>query len=106
MGRLIRVLQFADVINRDDFIDVIVRRADPGGSRSGGASAARTATSLPGAGRRSPRWVIDGTSTRDCRGRFMAGQAPPRWGDVLHNHHYDQAVIGWLATRFIGELVT
>ena len=52
--------------------------------------------------RRTPtRWVLNGTSKKEIpRAACRLASLLRRWrADVLHTHHYDQAVIGWLATR-------
>ena len=48
-----------------------------------------------------PRWVLNGTSRREIpRAAYQLASLLRRWrADILHTHHYDQAVIGWLATR-------
>lgn len=99
---MIRVLQFADVVNRHDFIDTIVRYADRGGFRVG--VCVRTAESNiadPGYDDRVPHWVLPGLGRRDLfRTAWRLASLLRRWrADVLHTHHFDQAVIGWLATR-------
>jgi glycosyltransferase involved in cell wall biosynthesis len=100
---MIRVLHFADVINRHDFIDVIVRRANASEFLVG--ACVRTIQSniadhgYPGSG--VPFWNLRAPSRKSiplCAWR-LAGILR-RWEpDVLHTHHYEQAVIGWIATR-------
>ena len=48
-----------------------------------------------------PRWVLNGTSRWEApRVAFRLAALLRRWrADILHTHHYDQAVIGWMATR-------
>jgi glycosyltransferase involved in cell wall biosynthesis len=100
--RVIRVLQFADVINRHDFIDVIVQSADPERFEVGTCVRSREsniATPLSSSG--TPRWIIDGT-TRGALPRvtWRLARLLRDWNaDIVHSHHYDQAVISWLATR-------
>jgi len=99
---MIRVLQFADVVNRHDFVDVIVRHAD----RSRFLVGVCTRTNLsniadPAYDSSVPHWVIRGKS-RLCLPWTVLNLARllRSWhADILHTHHYDQAVIGWLATR-------
>ena len=102
MGETIRVLQFADVVNRHDFIDTIVRRADP--ERFLVGLCVRVADSniaAPVYTERTPRWLVAGPSRRAApRAAWQLARILRGWrADILHTHHYDQAVIGWLATR-------
>ena len=99
---MIRVLQFADVINRYDFIDNIVQRAAEERFEIG--VCVRTCASnieSPVYAEDTPRWVLNGTSRREIpRAAYQLASLLRRWrADILHTHHYDQAVIGWLATR-------
>jgi len=99
---MIRVLQFADVINRYDFIDNIVQRAAQEQFEIG--VCVRTCASnieAPVYAEDTPRWVLNGTSRREIpRAAYQLASLLRRWkADILHTHHYDQAVIGWLATR-------
>jgi glycosyltransferase involved in cell wall biosynthesis len=99
---MLRILQFADVINRYDFIDAIVRYANPREFQVG--VCVRTAQSNiadPAYTAAVPRWVLSGTSRREVpRAAWQLAGILRRWKvDILHTHHYDQAVIGWWATR-------
>ena len=99
---MIRVLQFANIVNRYDFIDNIVRWADP--SRFEVGVCVRDTTSNiaePCYGDDVPHWALDGPSRRDApRATVRLAALLKRWQvDVLHTHHYDQAVIGWAATQ-------
>ncbi len=99
---MIRVLQFADVINRYDFIDNIVQRAAQEQFAIG--VCVRTCASnieVPVYAEDTPRWVLNGKSRREIpRAAYQLASLLRRWrADILHTHHYDQAVIGWLATR-------
>jgi len=100
---MIRVMQFADVINRHDFIDVILEHADR--KRFKLFACLRTMESniadpeysfdvtvcqLPGIS----RWWVPLTILR------LAWLLRKHQIDVLHTHHFDQAFIGWIATRF------
>jgi glycosyltransferase involved in cell wall biosynthesis len=99
---MIRVLQFANIINRHDFIEVIVNHADP--SRIMMAVCVRSRDSniaeplyRPGI----QRWLIKGESRSTmpfaaCR---LANLLRLWRADIVHTHHYDQAIIAWLATR-------
>lgn len=99
---LIRVMHFADLVNRHDFIDVILRTADRArfqcfaAVRSLKASVAEMAYPadvpaflLPGL----ERTRIPLTALR------LAALLRRHRIDILHTHHYDQAFIGRLATR-------
>jgi glycosyltransferase involved in cell wall biosynthesis len=102
--RPIRVLQLADVVNRHDFIDVIVEYADP----------TRFDVSVATFGR-VPNIADPGYVDRGVRlaglGAGAGRRSYPRalgrlrrlllhWRiDVVHCHHYDPAVLTWFATR-------
>jgi glycosyltransferase involved in cell wall biosynthesis len=99
-----RVLQLADVVNRHDFIDVIVEYADPERFDVSVATFGRTPNIVdPGYVRRCVRVADLGAAA----GRRSYPRALPRlrrvlanWRiDVVHCHHYDPAVLTWLATR-------
>lgn len=99
---MIRVLHFASIINRYDFIDNIIRYADPGRFRVGVCVCSpHSNIAAPVYSDDTPRWVL-GTQSR-WRIPWAAQRLAcilRRWkADVLHTHHYDEAVIGWLATR-------
>ena len=99
---MIRVLEFVNVINRFDFVDSIVRRAN--------ADKFEMYVCV-----RSEDHFIEKPETFDA-GRYavLAGESRlsiagtawklsrllKKWDiDILHAHHYDQAVIAWLATK-------
>ncbi len=99
---MIHVLEFANVINRYDFIDTLVHYADP--ARFEMSVCVRSEEhSIAAPDYRQPikYKLIDWNS--------RAGVVPTAWKlsrilrewkiDLLHAHHYDQAVIGWLATK-------
>src|SRR6266853_691967 len=67
--RRIRVLHFARVINRHDFIDTVIRHADR-----------------------------ERFSMLACTLWARSPIADPAYVDILHVHHYDEALIGWLAS--------
>jgi len=99
---MIRVLQFADVVNRHDFIDTIIQKADP--SRFEVGVCVRSDDSniaAPVYDGRTPRWLLGGATRREWpRAAWRLADILSRWkADILHAHHYDQAVIGWMATR-------
>jgi glycosyltransferase involved in cell wall biosynthesis len=102
MGETIRVLQFADVVNRHDFIDTIVRRADPERFLVGlCVRVAESNIAAPVYTERTPRWRIAGPSRAAApRAAVQLARILRDWrADILHTHHYDQAVIGLAATR-------
>jgi glycosyltransferase involved in cell wall biosynthesis len=99
---MIRVLQFADIVNRYDFIDTIIRRADPARFQVGVCVRdSQTNIAVPDWGRQISQWKLNGA----IRSRVPADvwhlvRILREWKpDILHAHHYDQAIIGWLATR-------
>jgi glycosyltransferase involved in cell wall biosynthesis len=100
---MIRVLHFSDIINRHDFIDVIVRGANASEFLVG-ACVRTTESNIADhgyAGSDIPFWNLKTPSRRSiilcvCR---LAGILRSWAPDVLHTHHYEQAVIGWIATR-------
>jgi glycosyltransferase involved in cell wall biosynthesis len=99
---MIRVLQFADVVNRHDFIDNIVQHADRTRFKVG--VCVRTSEcniETPVYAQETPHWTLNGTARREVpRAAGQLAGLLHRWKpDILHTHHYDQAVIGWLATR-------
>jgi glycosyltransferase involved in cell wall biosynthesis len=99
---MIRVLQFADIVNRYDFIDTIVQRADRRQFEVGVCVRSQfTNIEEPVYEARTPRWVLNGESTQDVSTAAMQLACLLRdWkADILHAHHYEQALVGWLATR-------
>lgn len=99
---MIRVLQFADVVNRHDFIDTIVQRADPSRFEVGVCvRSSESRIAAPVYEERTPQWVLGGAARREWpRAAWQLAGILSRWrADILHAHHYDQAVIGWMATR-------
>ncbi len=99
---MIRVLQFADVINRFDFIDVIVQRADRSQFQMGVCLRSREhSIATPLYDSDTPRWFFGGTSRRYLPLTiWRLARLLRKWQvDILHTHHYEQALIGWWATR-------
>lgn len=98
---MIRVLQFADVINRYDFIDTLVQYADPEKFemsvcvRSEEHNIARPEFSAA-----IKYKMLTGNSRRDILPTaWKLAATLKEWKiDVIHAHHYYQGVIAWLAT--------
>lgn len=100
--RRIRVLHFARVINRHDFIDTVVRHADAARfemaactlwARSNIADPEYAAAGIPHSVIRGDhRWQFPWTAAT------LARLAKAQGADILHVHHYDEALIGALAT--------
>jgi glycosyltransferase involved in cell wall biosynthesis len=100
--RVIRVLQFADVINRHDFIDVIVQGANPERFEIGTCVRCKESNiAAPTGTAGAPHWILDGAARRALpQTIWQLARVLREWDvDILHSHHYEQAVIGWLATR-------
>jgi glycosyltransferase involved in cell wall biosynthesis len=95
-------MQFADLINRHDFIDVILQRADRARFRLFATLRTRESNIAevvypPDV----PSHLLAGTSRRwiPLTAVRLAALLRHHRIDVLHTHHYDQAFIGRLATR-------
>jgi glycosyltransferase involved in cell wall biosynthesis len=102
MVEKVRVVQFADFVNRYDFVDTIVRRADP--DRFSVGLCVRTRMSniaTPVYSEETPYWVIGGPKRSSIPKTVwqLVGILRKWRADILHTHHFDQAAIGWLATR-------
>lgn len=98
----IKVLEFADVINRYDFIDTIIQYADP--EKFQVDVCVRTENNniaKPEFPTRSKYKLLPGLSkTKIPFTAWKLSRLLKKWDiDVLHAHHYDQIIIGWLATR-------
>lgn len=99
---MIRVLEFADVINRFDFIETIVTHADKNEFevsvcvRSEDHNIAE-----PSFPEGTKYRLLPGNSRKDVlQTAWKLRNLLKEWKiDILHAHHYDQGVIGWLATR-------
>jgi len=97
---MIRVLHFADLINRDDFIHNVISSSDPRQF-----SMAAATLSARGTLNADPR-PLDAVHDLDCASR--AGYPRAAWRlrrlvaaeaiDILHTHHYEPALIGVAAT--------
>ena len=99
---MIRILEFADVINRYDFIDTLVHFADP--AKFEMSVCVRSEDHNIAA----PEYP-ESIKYRLIKGNSRVGTVPTAWKlsrllrewkiDILHAHHYDQAIVGWLATK-------
>jgi glycosyltransferase involved in cell wall biosynthesis len=99
---MIRILEFADVINRYDFIDTIITHADH--ERFEVSVCVRTEDSKiapPEFPSKTKYRVLPGNSRKDALKTAwkLAGLLREWEIDILHTHHYEQAIVGWLATR-------
>jgi glycosyltransferase involved in cell wall biosynthesis len=99
---MIRVLQFADVINRFDFIETLVNYADPAEFEM--SVCVRTEDhniSRPEFGDGVKYKLLPGNSRKDALSTaWKLSQLLKEWQiDVLHAHHFEQIVVGWLATK-------
>lgn len=98
----LRVLQFCDIINRHDFIDSIVRFANPSHFHVGACVRSLNCNiAEPGYTKELPFWQIAGpTRLQVPKAVFELAGILRSWKvDILHTHHYDQAIIGCFATR-------
>ncbi len=99
---MIRLLQFADVINRYDFIDTIVQYAD---SERFEMSVCRKTEKSNIAEPRFPdgtRHVIiewNGQKQIPAAARRLSRLLGEWEIDIVHAHHFEPALIAWLATR-------
>jgi hypothetical protein len=99
---MIRVVHFADIVNRHDFIDNVVRHADS--SRFAMGVCVRSAETNIAASLYPPEipcWDLHAPHRRQmARAAWRLAANLRRWqADIVHTHHFDQALIGWLATR-------
>ena len=102
MVEKVRILQFADYVNRYDFVDTIIRRADPNRFSVGlCVRTLKTTIATPVYSEETPHWVIAGPKRTSLpRSVWQLAGILRKWrADILHTHHFDQAAIGWLATR-------
>ncbi len=100
---MIRILEFADVINRSDFIDTIVQFADPAEFEvSVCVRSEEHNIAKPEFSPKTKYKFLAGNSRRDAvRTAWKLSRLLKEWKiDILHAHHFEQAVVGWMATRF------
>lgn len=99
----IRVLHFAKVFYRYDFVDTVIRHANPSqftmmactlSVKSNMGPPDYTVLGIP-------QWVLPGQCRREYPFTILrlARLLQRVRVDILHIHHYDEAIIGWLATR-------
>ena len=99
---MIKVLQFTDIINRYDFIDTIVRRADRNRFQIGVClRSTEHNISSPLYEPDVPQWILRGTSRLFFLPTVLRlARLLRNWpAHILHAHHYEQALIGWWATK-------
>jgi len=99
---MIRVLQFADIVNRYDFIESIVRWADPDQFEMSVCVRSETCNIAPPLYR--PHTVVhilNGTGREKIPGavKRLASLLRKTKIDIIHAHHFDQGMIAWMATR-------
>lgn len=100
-GEPVRVLHFTRFINRYDFIDTVIRFADPRHFHMMACTLTDQSTiESPGYGEESiPHWVLN----CDSRRRYplavlrLARLLRRERVDILHTHHYEETFIGMLA---------
>lgn len=100
---VIKILQFTSIINRYDFIDNIVQFADREKFNVGACTiAGHSSIESPVYRKDVFRTVLNGSLSRKAIAHtaWQLGQVLRQWKpDILHTHHYDEALIGYLATR-------
>jgi glycosyltransferase EpsD len=98
---MIRVLQFADIINRYDFIDTLVQYADPHEFEMSVCVRSKEHNIAPPVFSAATKYkLLSGNSRRDIvPTAWKLARILKEWNiDVIHAHHYYQGVIAWLAT--------
>lgn len=100
--KLIKILQFADVINRYDFIDNLVNFSDK--TRFEMSVCVRSEEhniAKPQFHEETKYKLLPGNSRRDLlQTAWKLSRILREWRiDLLHAHHYEQAIIGWIATK-------
>jgi len=99
---MIRVLHFADIANRYDFIESVVRWADP--QRFEVSVCVRSEKSHIAPPLYRPHTVVhvlNGTGREKIPGTVntLASLLSRMKIDIVHAHHFDEGVIAWMATR-------
>ncbi len=99
---MIRVLQFADIVNRYDFIESIVRWADPNKFEMSVCVRSERCNIAPPVYRPTTVvHVLNGAGRAKIPGAVstLASFLHKMKIDIVHAHHFDQGVIAWMATR-------
>lgn len=102
MSEKIRVLQFTEFVNRHDFVDTILRWANQERFLMGLCVRSEVSNvAAPAYSEQMPYWVIAGPQRSSLpKAVWQLAAILRHWKpDILHTHHFDQAMIGWLATR-------
>jgi glycosyltransferase involved in cell wall biosynthesis len=104
---MLRVLHFAGTINRYDFIDTVIRFADPRRFRMMACTfTAQSNIEDPGYERDGiPHFVLGVRRSKTNFPRAIARLTTllrRERVDILHTHHYDEALIGLVAARLAG----
>lgn len=103
-----RVLHFAGIINRHDFVDVILQNADPARFSMGACTCPPShSIAAPVFEPDIPHWVLhQGPRSGIPESAWCLARILRDWhADILHTHHYYESVIGWLATRLCRRTV-
>ncbi len=99
----IRVLHVADLVNRYDFIDNVVRNLDPDRFWAGVCTLGLPPNICDPAYGASgiPHWEIPAPARRSylTAGGRLARMLAREHIDLVHVHHYEPALVAWLATR-------
>jgi glycosyltransferase involved in cell wall biosynthesis len=99
---MIKVLQFANVINRNDFIDIITQNADRRNFQIDVCIRNRTVNiAEPIYSQNTNVFFIPGESRKNIpyTALRLAKILRENQIDIIHTHHYDQALIAWLAIK-------
>ena len=99
---MIRVLQFADIINQHDFIHPIVTHANPAEFELAVAVREERANiAAPVYPEHVRKFLVSGGGRANIpkAARQLAQILQDEKIDILHTHHYDQALIGAMAVR-------
>lgn len=98
-----RVMHFAGMINRYDFIDNIIRHADPSKFYMMACTLTAASNIEPSnyAALGIPHWVLSGRRRKEYPLTILRLSQLLRREkvDILHTHHYDEAFIGCLAAK-------
>lgn len=102
-----RVMQFAGVINRYDFIDNVIRHADPAKFHMMACTLTAESNIEPPnyAAAEIPHWVLSGRTRLGYPLTILrlAQLLRRERVDILHTHHFDEAFIGVIAAKLSGR---